>query len=268
MVNDHSEQQRLSSIALGALEKFEFALAGSGAIREYGLIDRPTQDVDLFARLADITPETFEEAKSALIETLKEEGYQVDEMRSFPLYASLKVSKGGIEQQLEMGADAYSYPPKRLAIGSVIDIRDAVANKIATLFSRGEVRDYLDVYAIRAAGVYSDEELLQLAALNEAGFDKEFFSAILRDVSRLSYEQVEKYGISETELADIKNSLTGWSDEIAETERLESSERFAEDAKEKISDEIKAPEHALKTARFISSNQPNPSIQPHRRNTR
>jgi hypothetical protein len=41
----------VARIALDSVEGF--ALAGSGAIREHGVIDRPTEDVDLFTANAD-----------------------------------------------------------------------------------------------------------------------------------------------------------------------------------------------------------------------
>lgn len=37
-----AEQRRVTKLALDSLARDDFALAGSGAIREYGLIDRPT----------------------------------------------------------------------------------------------------------------------------------------------------------------------------------------------------------------------------------
>ena len=48
MSNDQEEQRRITRLALEAAgDDADFALAGSGAIREHGLIDRPTQAVDL-----------------------------------------------------------------------------------------------------------------------------------------------------------------------------------------------------------------------------
>ena len=43
-------QRELAKIILGSLAEDGFALAGSGAIREHGLINRPTQDLDLFVK--------------------------------------------------------------------------------------------------------------------------------------------------------------------------------------------------------------------------
>ena len=41
-------QRTVTALALEALAGFGFALAGAGAIREHGLLTRPTQDIDLF----------------------------------------------------------------------------------------------------------------------------------------------------------------------------------------------------------------------------
>lgn len=42
------QQRELTRTALAALEPYGSVLAGSGSIREHGLIDRPTEDIDLF----------------------------------------------------------------------------------------------------------------------------------------------------------------------------------------------------------------------------
>lgn len=49
MSNRREDQRRVARLALEAAgEDAGFALAGAGAIREHGLSDRPTEDVDLF----------------------------------------------------------------------------------------------------------------------------------------------------------------------------------------------------------------------------
>lgn len=42
-------QRDVARIALAATHQYGVALAGSGAIREHQLTNRPTEDVDLFA---------------------------------------------------------------------------------------------------------------------------------------------------------------------------------------------------------------------------
>ena len=47
-MSDIEYQRNVTRLALDALASGGFALAGSGAIREHGIIDRPTQEIDLF----------------------------------------------------------------------------------------------------------------------------------------------------------------------------------------------------------------------------
>ncbi|MCM3908073.1 hypothetical protein [Trueperella bernardiae] len=47
-MSDVDQQRELTRTALAALEPYGSVLAGSGSIREHGLIDRPTEDIDLF----------------------------------------------------------------------------------------------------------------------------------------------------------------------------------------------------------------------------
>lgn len=41
-------QRTVARIILQRIEEYGFALAGAGAIREHGLLNRPTEDIDLF----------------------------------------------------------------------------------------------------------------------------------------------------------------------------------------------------------------------------
>jgi len=47
-------QREITRLALRSLDGTSFVLAGSGAIREHGLVDRPTEDVDLFTSDVDL----------------------------------------------------------------------------------------------------------------------------------------------------------------------------------------------------------------------
>ncbi|MHB1473982.1 MAG: nucleotidyl transferase AbiEii/AbiGii toxin family protein [Dermatophilaceae bacterium] len=47
-------QREITRVALRSLDGTSFVLAGSGAIREHGLVDRPTEDVDLFTSDVDL----------------------------------------------------------------------------------------------------------------------------------------------------------------------------------------------------------------------
>lgn len=64
-------QREVTRIALAGVEQAGFALAGSGAIREHGVTDRPTEDVDLFT--ANLDPEAFERAVDRVVTEPREQ---------------------------------------------------------------------------------------------------------------------------------------------------------------------------------------------------
>lgn len=48
MNEEVARQRRITTALLDALGPHGFALSGAGALREHGILDRPTEDVDLF----------------------------------------------------------------------------------------------------------------------------------------------------------------------------------------------------------------------------
>lgn len=63
-------QRQLIACALEVLADADFALAGSGAIREHGMTQRPTNDIDLFTVMQ--ASARFPHAVDSLIELLQE----------------------------------------------------------------------------------------------------------------------------------------------------------------------------------------------------
>mgnify|MGYP004524392755 CR=1 FL=1 len=72
-------QREVTRVALDALDGTGFALAGSSAIREHGVTDRPTEDVDLFT--SNVNIENFRRSVDQVLEQLRSTGYVVDEGR-------------------------------------------------------------------------------------------------------------------------------------------------------------------------------------------
>ena len=81
-------QREVVRIALAGVAGF--ALAGSGAIREHGMIERPTEDVDLFTTNQDVT--AFSAAVDQVTDQLRGSGYQVDQSRRAAQFARLHVA--------------------------------------------------------------------------------------------------------------------------------------------------------------------------------
>ena len=75
-------------MALRSLDGTSFVLAGSGAMREHGLVDRATEDVDLFT--SDVDLARFSSAVDAVVRGLREAGHDVAELRRLDQFARLK----------------------------------------------------------------------------------------------------------------------------------------------------------------------------------
>ncbi len=206
---------------LAATGESGFALAGSGAIREHGVIDRPTEDVDLFT--TNIADDTFSRAVESGIEALTDAGYEVVLQRRAERFARLLVTApdGSYTFDVDMGIDWRAHEPVTFGVGPVLALDDAVANKVGALYGRAEVRDFLDVDAIRQSGRFNDTELLASAAEHDPGFDRTMFAQRLGTVRRVVAADVVEYGVSAGHLAAVQERLLRWSVEIGDNSGLE-----------------------------------------------
>lgn len=210
---DLAVQREVARIALAGVQGF--ALAGSGAIREHGVIDRPTEDVDLFTTTQDVTE--FGAAVDAMTEQLRGSGFVVDQTRRAPQYARLHVATNdGRQLDVDLGVDWRHDDPVRLDVGPVLSLADAVGSKVGALYSRGEARDYLDVDAIRRSGRFTDEQLVTAAAERDPGFDVAMFSQQLASAARLRPAQVARYGVTAEELEAVKARCTQWAETLTQ----------------------------------------------------
>jgi hypothetical protein len=211
------EQQRaVAVLILSVISGDDFALAGSGALREHGLIDRPTHDVDVFT--LDAATERFQGAVERTIATLIQHGYQVVPVRRLAQFARLAVTAGDDYQfEVDFGVDWRAHDPVWLEVGPVLALTDAVANKVGALYSRAAARDFLDVDAIRQSGRFTDKELLHLAAEHDPGFDLLMFANQLGLVATLRPSLVAEYGVSADALAAIQQRLQTWRQQVLES---------------------------------------------------
>ena len=128
-------QRQLIACALEVLADTGFALAGSGAIREHGMTQRPTNDIDLFTIMQAST--RFPHAVDSLIEHLTANDYDVTIERVSPSFAQLSVTPPhGVPLSVDLAIDWRAHTPVRLDVGPVLDIEDAVGNKLCALYSR------------------------------------------------------------------------------------------------------------------------------------
>ena len=188
-------QRRITELLLDAIGDAGFALAGAGAIRAHGLTTRPTEDVDLFA-VSTTSVDVFQAAIATSEAALVAHGYQVTRLRSFPLYARLQVEDSdGVLLDVDLGVNWREYPSVRFDVGPVLSVQDAVAGKMGATYSRGEVRDFLDVDAIRQCGRFTDAELLRLGHEHDEGFEPGIFAIRLAAAARIEPSDAAEYGV-------------------------------------------------------------------------
>lgn len=223
MSNDEQMQRDVASIALDSAGSVGFALAGSGAIREHGLTHRPTADIDLFTVMS--AQDRFAGAVDEVVDRLRESGYGVEVPRRSESFARLSVTTEDREVDVDLGIDWRSRDPVALEVGPVLAIEDAVGNKVAALYSRGEARDYLDVDAIRASGRFTDDQLVDLASNADPGFDTDMFAQRLQEAEKIQLREVAVYGVNQSDLAGVIERSSEWARRLTDSPAPEAGGR-------------------------------------------
>ncbi|MHB1173268.1 MAG: nucleotidyl transferase AbiEii/AbiGii toxin family protein [Lacisediminihabitans sp.] len=203
MKDDEDLQRELTRVALTALDGRSFALAGSGAIREHGIVDRLTHDVDLFTN--DTDPAAFDSAVEELIGELRRAGYDVDDVRRASQFAQLRVTTvEGRSVDMDLAVDWREREPVTLSVGPVLSVEDAMGSKVSALYTRTEARDYIDVDAIRSSGRFSDAELMAAAADRDAGFEVEMFGSQLEQIHRITPDRFAEYDVDSSQFDALR----------------------------------------------------------------
>lgn len=209
-------QERIASLALGALAGYGFVLAGGQSLQVHGLVDRPSADLDLFTDQVDAAQ--FAGAVREVVEGLSRAGFSVTVERNEGTFARLEVVevKSGRQSVVDMGVDPREYPPAVLEVGPVLDVRDAVANKVVAVFGRGYARDYIDLAAILRSEHYQRADLLAMAARVDPGFQRGMFREALEAVDRFDDDEFVVYGLDPAEVAQVRLTMRDWATELAE----------------------------------------------------
>jgi Nucleotidyl transferase AbiEii toxin, Type IV TA system len=147
--------RRLAEIGLRVGGPFGFALAGGHAIAAHGILQRPSEDVDLFAdwqRRAD-----FPSAVDEVITAYRAERLDVHVDLRLDTFARLLVTDPDDpdrQHRVELVANWRAQPPVQPDIGRVLHPDDVMAGKMDALCNRAAARDFLDNTGVRFASLY------------------------------------------------------------------------------------------------------------------
>lgn len=128
-----------------------------------------------------------------------------------PGFARLMITDdAGRSVKVELGVDWRAHPPVRLEIGPVLHQDDAVANKVAALYGRAEVRDFVDVDAVLRSGRYTMDDLSRLAADADPGFDKAMFAMALSALRRIPDQALAHHGLTADDITKLRERFRRW----------------------------------------------------------
>lgn len=209
--------ERLARIALADLESYGFCLAGGYAVHVHGLVERPSEDIDLFTSRAYVAD--FPRAVQVAVAAFETAGLSISVELATDEFARMHVSEPGVTSKVELGVDWRAHPPMRLSIGPVLHVEDAIANKMCALYSRAQARDFIDIGAVADSGRYAPNEMLELARNHDPGFDDIYFAVALRQIAHLPDAEFTVYGLSLDETAALRTWAQRWADELVHQTR-------------------------------------------------
>jgi hypothetical protein len=210
--------ERLARVGLRATERYGFVLAGGYAVAVNGMGDRLSQDVDLFTNRQDVGD--FARAVDALQAAYRDEGLSLDVTHRAPTFFDVMVSdpRTGETSSVQLGLDYRAHEPARLAIGPVLDVQDAVANKVTALYSRGEARDFIDVDLVVQSGRFTRAQVLGLGDTREVEpLDRAMLAERFRSAARYDARQFARYGVDDAEREQVVLRFARWADELEHT---------------------------------------------------
>ena len=202
----------VARVALAVAERHGFVLGGGFAWLINGLVERPTEDVDLFTD----TDGAAGAAADAVCAALREAGYTVHEEEAddlLELFAGFDqreftVGDGTRTVRLTLSRLDRRQSPVMMDVGPVMHLDDLIATKVAALVNRREVRDYIDVAA--ALERYSVDELLELARRQDPALEDDDIVAAGRYLDRLDDGRFTFYGLDATRIAALRARLAAW----------------------------------------------------------
>jgi hypothetical protein len=206
----------VATIALRTAGRHGFALAGGNALIAHGIIDRPTDDVDLFS-----DQETAVAAAADAVEgALRAAGFEAERRDQSGgledifygmgegLAEWIITAPGGQQTMLQMAYFDRTRGPVTMDVGPVLDLEDLAGSKVCALASRVEPRDYVDTAA--ALQRYTADQLISFARRLDPGLEARDFADAGRQLDRMPDGLFTRYGLSPEDVARLREQFVTW----------------------------------------------------------
>jgi hypothetical protein len=208
--------REVAAIALRAAARHGFALGGGNALIAHGIVDRRTEDVDLFTDQDGGVAAAAEAVEAALAAA----GFAVErrdktgglDMVFYGMGDGLAewivTAAEGRQTILQMAYFDRDRTPVIMDFGPVLDVEDVVGSKACALASRVEARDFMDTAA--ALGRYTIDQVISFARRLDPGLADEDFSDAGERLDQLDDQIFARYGLSPAQITALRERLAGW----------------------------------------------------------
>jgi nucleotidyltransferase AbiEii toxin of type IV toxin-antitoxin system len=208
--------REVAGIALGAARRHGFALGGGNALIAHGIIDRPTEDVDLFTNEDDGVTSAAAAVEAALVAA----GFEAERQDKAAGLADvfygmgdelaewIVTAPGGRQMMLQMAYFDRDRRPVTMDVGPVLDLEDVVGSKVCALASRVEPRDYVDTAA--ALRRYTADQVIGFAKRLDPGLTDREFADAGRQLDRMPDGMFARYGLDDAAIARLRARFAAW----------------------------------------------------------
>ena len=208
--------REVAAIALRAAAPHGFALGGGNALIAHGIIERPTQDVDVFSDMQG----GVEAAADAVETALRDAGFGTERRDKTGGLADIFYGMGeglaewivtapsGKQMMLQMAYFDRARSPVTMDVGPVLDLEDVVGGKVCALASRAEPRDYLDTAA--ALEHYSFEQMIGFARRLDPGLTARDFADAGRRLDQWGDGVFAPFGLSPQDVSKLRKRFAAW----------------------------------------------------------
>ena len=207
---------QVAAIALRAAAPHGFALGGGNALIAHGVIDRFTQDVDVFSDEEG----GVEAAADAVQAALRKAGFGTERRDKGDGLADIfyglgegmaewiVTAPGGEQMMLQMAYFDRANQPVIMEFGPVLDLEDVVGGKVSALATRAVPRDYLDTAA--ALERYTVAELIGFARRLDPGLTDRDFADAGRRLEQVEDGWFASLGLGGDEVAALRERFASW----------------------------------------------------------
>ncbi len=184
-----------------------YVVAGGAALIASDLIDRPTQDLDLFA---SAPVDSVIMARDSFLAAVNDRGWRTELIHDAPAFCRLVVTGDGDEVLVDLGLDSPpAAAPTVTVLGPTVAPLELAGRKLLALFGRAEIRDFSDVFQL--AQRFGKDALIAEATTADPGFDPKVLAQMMTTLDRFTDTE---FPSADEDIPRIRAFFAHWSDEL------------------------------------------------------